>query len=87
MAKHYKMPKHQTGRVITTKTPYGTTSDMIVEDESLLSKVELNKGQVLAKDDSGYYITCSHNVDNGLSDPFRHCEKYRQRNAINITQE
>jgi hypothetical protein len=36
MAKVFKTPKHTTGRTISTKTPYGSTSDMIVKDEELL---------------------------------------------------
>ena len=33
-----KIRKHETGRSITTKTPYGTTSDMLVKDEEVYSK-------------------------------------------------
>lgn len=72
-----KIPKHQTGRTITTKTPYGSTSDMIVTDEEILKKVAVADSCVLLKDDDGYYITNKNRVDSGLSDPLRYCQSYR----------
>ena len=77
MAKYYKAPKHTTGRTITTKTPYGSTSDMIVTDEEMLKKISVADFCVLLKDDEGYYITHKDRVDNGLADPFRYDEPYR----------
>jgi len=78
MAKNFiKVSKHQTGRNITTKTPYGSTSDMIVTDQDILSKVPVADNCVLLKDDDGYYITNKNRIDNGLSDPLRYCESYR----------
>ena len=42
MAKNFIKPrKHETGRIITTKTPYGITSDMVVTDETVLAKVNV----------------------------------------------
>lgn len=73
-----KVPKHQTGRVITTKTPYGSTSDMVVTDESILNKVNVAANCILLKDDDGYYITSKNRLDNGLSDPLRYCQSYRE---------
>jgi len=70
--------QHQTGRTITTKTPYGSTSDMIVTDEQILSKVKLDDGCVLLKDDEGYYITNKGRINDGLADPLRCCPKYRE---------
>lgn len=70
--------KHETGRTITTSTPYGTTSDMVVTDEEVLSKVSVADFCVLVKDDSGYYITPKNRVDNGLADPSRHEVGYRE---------
>ena len=29
--KHYKAPLHQTGTTITTKTHFGSTSDMVID--------------------------------------------------------
>lgn len=70
--------KHETGRTITTSTPYGTTSDMVVTDEDILSKVSVADCCVLVKDNVGYYITPKNRVDSGLADPSRHELVYRQ---------
>jgi hypothetical protein len=72
MAKHIKMPKHQTGRSVTTKTPYGSTSDMIVENVAEFKDLQLNEGQVVLQDDDGYYITERTRVDSGMADPNRY---------------
>lgn len=78
MAKNFIKPrKHETGRSITTKTPYGTTSDMLVNDNDILSKVNCPYGFVLAKDDDGYYLTNSSRIDSGLADPNRYDIDYR----------
>lgn len=75
--KYYKAPKHTTGRSITTKTPYGSTSDMIVTDPEMLKKITVADHCVLMKDDDGYYITNKNMVDSGLADPMRHDDHYR----------
>lgn len=78
MAKNFIKPrKHETGRSITTKTPYGTTSDMLVTDENILSKVKIPGDTVLVKDDDGYYVTFKERVDNGLADPRRYSDTLR----------
>jgi len=64
--------KHDTGRRITTKTPYGTTSDMVVADEDKLSSIDIPNGVTLVKDDIGYYFTPTNRVDNNLADPNRY---------------
>jgi hypothetical protein len=79
--KIFKIPKHQTGRTITTKTPYGTDSSMVVSDEKVLASVTIN--EVLAKDDQGYYITHKKHIDSKLADPNRYCESYRNSLSIN----
>lgn len=76
--KYYKAPKHSTGRVITTKTPYGSTSDMIVTDQEILKKISISEFCVLLHDDDGYYITNKNRIDTGLADPLRYCESYRK---------
>lgn len=79
MAKNFiKTSKHQTGRNITTKTPYGSTSDMIVTDEELLKKISIDENCILLQDDEGYYITNKNRIDTGLSDPLRYWQQYRQ---------
>ena len=69
--KYYKAPKHFTGRTITTKTPYGTDSSMVVTDDKIISQVTLSDNTVLCKDDIGYYITFKNRVDSGMADPLR----------------
>jgi hypothetical protein len=84
MAKNFIKPrKHETGRAITTKTPYGTTSEMIVTDEKLTSLFTLESSQVLVKDDEGYYYTNVDRVDNGLADPNRYDSALRE--CVNFT--
>lgn len=88
MSKNFiKVSKHQTGRNITTKTPYGSTSDMIVTDENVLKKISINTDCVLLQDDEGYYITHKTHVDNGLADPFRHSLQYRETITNQIMKE
>ena len=69
--------KHETGSKITTKTPYGTTSDMVITDEDILSKLNIPPDNVLAKDDSGYYFTPKNRVDTYLADPCRYDINHR----------
>ena len=43
MAKNFIKPrKHESGRTIATKTAYGITSDMVVQDEEIIAKVNLS---------------------------------------------
>ena len=79
MAKNtIKMRKHDTGRQITTKTPYGTTSEMVVNDSDLIEKMNIPSGCVLIQDDQGYYITKLNRIDNGLADPNRYDAKWKE---------
>jgi hypothetical protein len=72
--KLYKAPKHFTGHVVTTKTHFGSTADMVV-DHSNFKNITLNDGQVLCKDDIGHYITLLNRINNGLADPNRYANK------------
>ena len=76
--------KHETGRTITTKTPYGTTSEMVVTDENLRGLFSLDVSQVLVKDDEGYYYTSVSRVDSGLADPNRYNSSLRHRIKFTI---
>jgi|TARA_Y100001938_G_scaffold148982_1_gene234334 hypothetical protein len=58
--------RHVTGSDITTKSWFGSHSDMIVE--------ELDDGRVVCEDDRGKYITYANRIDNGLADPRRSAE-------------
>jgi hypothetical protein len=69
--KHFKIPQHNTGKTITTKSHFGSHSNMIV-DHTSVSGVVLQENEVLCQDDSGYYITNKNRIDNGLADPNRY---------------
>jgi hypothetical protein len=69
--KLYKAPKHSTGHAVTTKTHFGTTSDMVVNHGDF-KNITLDEGQVLCLDDIGYYVTLLSRVDDGLADPNRY---------------
>lgn len=71
--------RHETGRTITTKTAYGVTSDMIVTDEEILSKVQVPENCVLVHDDMGYFIVNKERVDDGLACPLRYDTIHRER--------
>ena len=87
MAKKYrpKVKGYDSGTVITTKSPYGSHADMVVELEEL-SFDELQLGdlvelrdmedyETVCKDDKGYYITLKSRLDNGLADPNRYSDR------------
>lgn len=79
MARQLKTGKrHETGRTITTKTPYGTTSDMVITDDEILSKVNTPEDHVLVYDDAGYYFTPKNRVDTNLADPCRYDINHRE---------
>lgn len=71
--------KHETGRTITTKTAYGISSDMVVTDENVLSKVNVPEHSVLVQDDMGYFIVDKKRVDDGLACPLRYDSFWRER--------
>ena len=56
--------RHVTGNTITTKSWFGSHSEMIVE--------ELSDGLVVCEDDKGKYITNHKMIDSGLADPNRY---------------
>jgi hypothetical protein len=78
MVKYRPRPKgHETGSIITTKSPYGSHADMVVEPEEVepsdeLYLAHLHHSEVVCKDDKGYYITERSRLDNGLADPNRY---------------
>ena len=69
--KHFKAPKNFSGRIITTKSHFGSHSEMIV-DKSLYQNISISDGQVICKDDDGYYKTDLNRIDTGLADPNRY---------------
>ena len=85
MAKNFIKPrKHETGRTIATKTAYGITSDMIVKDEEILSKVQVPEHCVLVQDDLGYFIVNKERVNDGLACPQRYDTMFRERSNQSI---
>lgn len=73
MARHFKVPKHITGRIITTKSAYGSHSNMIVScEDPMLQSLNLKENEVVCKDDEGPYITDKTYIDSGLADPNRY---------------
>lgn len=75
--KYYKAPTHQTGMAVTTKTHFGTTGDMVVDHTAYKTvgidqPICLKDGEVLCKDDRGFYVTTKNRVDSGLADPNRY---------------
>jgi len=82
MAKKYrpKVQGHDAGLVVTTKSPYGSHADMVVELEELqLSDLvelrDMEDYETVCKDDKGCYITLKSRLDNGLADPNRYSNK------------
>lgn len=78
--------KHETGRTINTKTAYGISSDMVVTDETILSKINVPVNCVLVQDDIGYFIVNKERVDDGLACPFRYDTIFRERSNTEITE-
>lgn len=64
-----KLPKHETGSVITTESWFGSRSSQVVDTPEGLV---LESNQVVCQDDKGLYITEVKNLDNGLADPNRY---------------
>ena len=56
--------RHVTGNSITTKSWFGSHSEMIVEEKG--------DGTVVCQDDRGNYITTMSMIDSGLADPNRY---------------
>jgi hypothetical protein len=75
--KYYKAPIHQVGTVITTKSAFGSHSDMVVDINKYSSDpvIVLQNNQVVCKDDKGFYITEKNRIDSGLADANRHSNR------------
>jgi len=87
MAKNFIKPrKHETGRTISTKTAYGITSDMVVTDEAIISKVHIPTNCVLVHDDLGYFVVNKERVNDRLACPQRYDTMFRERSNNEITE-
>jgi hypothetical protein len=69
--KLFKPRQHESGTVVTTKTPYGSDSSMVV-DISQYKSISINTDEVVCKDDRGFYITKKNRIDSGMADPNRY---------------
>lgn len=83
--KIFKPRSHETGTVVTTKTAYGSTSDMIV-DHNLYTLIDgesitIQSNEVVCKDDKGFYITLKNRIDTKIADPNRYAN---QKNRISL---
>lgn len=84
--KLYKAPKHNTGRAITTKTPFGSHKEMVV-DHSTIKGVNILNEEVICKDDDGLYITNANRIDNGLADPNRYANLSKRITALDTVEQ
>ena len=85
MAKNFTTQrKHETGRTISTKTAYGITSDMLVNDENILNKVDVPENCVLVHDDMGYFVVDKQRVNDGLACPHRYDIEFRRQSNQTI---
>ena len=89
--KHYKAPLHQTGTVITTKTHFGSTSDMVVDHTKYKyaangGPIVLNEtmGAIVCKDDRGFYMTFKKCIDSGLADPNRYGNQHMRLDIVEV---
>ena len=76
MAKNKK--RHQTGNSVTTPSWFGSHESMVVDHNELQiggRDVTLSEGQVLCKDDKGYYVTERNKLDTGIADPNRYSNR------------
>lgn len=74
MAKQTTSKKsHDTSVVITTPTPFGSHSCMVINSELVDAVIGLD--QVVCSDQDGYYITMKNRLDTNLADPNRYANK------------
>lgn len=87
MAKNYIKPRtHDTGTIITTKTAFGSTSDMIIDLSNYTldgNEVKINDDEVVCKDDKGFYITNKNRIDTKIADPNRYANA---KNRLHLKQ-
>lgn len=83
--KVYKPRLHDTGTIITTKTAFGSTYDMLVDmnNYTIEDNRTLNDDEVVCKDDRGFYITFKNRIDNRTADPNRYAN---DKNRITLTE-
>lgn len=65
--------QHDTSKVITTKTPYGSHLEMIVDKAEF--DVIIGDNEVFCEDEKGFYVTLKNRIDSGLADPNRYASR------------
>lgn len=83
--KIFKPRSHETGTIVTTKTAYGSTSEMLIniDDYVLPKELSLKENETICKDDKGYYITLKNRIDSGIADPNRYAN---EKNRVTLTE-
>lgn len=71
-------------RTITTPSPYGSHSSMVVDIGSEARGHNVPHDKVICKDERGYYVTYKKSIDNGLSDPCRYACPLCRFSELNI---
>jgi hypothetical protein len=61
--------KHDTGKLVQTKSFYGSHENMVVNAEEF--DLVLKEDEVICEDGDGCYITFRNRLDTGLADPRR----------------
>lgn len=77
--------QYDTSKIITTKTPYGTHSEMVVDSSEF--DVILKENEVLCSDEKGHYVTLKTRIDSGLADPNRYCNRKNIEKKVEQTAE
>lgn len=84
--KYYKAPIHQTGTSVTTKTHFGSTSDMVIDHTKYKyldnNPIVLNDSDVICKDDLGFYVTSKNRINTGIADPNRYANSKARLNIV-----
>lgn len=82
MAKQATSKKsHDTSITITTPTPFGSHSSMVVSSD--LVEAIIGPNQVICVDQDGYYITEKNRLDTNLADPNRYANTKNRVKAKN----
>lgn len=71
-------------RTISTPSPYGSHSSMIVDIDSEAKNHNVPKDKVICQDERSYYVTYKNRIDNGLADPCRYACPLCRFSELNI---
>lgn len=71
-------------RTITTPSPYGSHTSMLVDIDNLAKNHNVPQDKVICQDERGYYVTYKQRIDNRLSDPCRYACPLCRFSNLNI---